>query len=64
MVSTWVPLRGSVNLLLDKLPEGVNAQPMRFHLLGLPGVIRVHDLHTSSLSATETAMTAHPSRPG
>ena len=64
VVSTWGLLRDSVNLALDKVPEGVNADAVRSYLSGLPGVTGVHDLHIWGLSTTETALTAHLVRPG
>lgn len=64
LVSTWGLLRDSVNLALDKVPEGVNAEKVRAYLAALPGVTEVHDLHIWGLSTTETALTAHLVRPG
>ena len=64
VVSTWGLLRDSVNLALDKVPEGVNAEAVRSYLSGLPGVTGIHDLHIWGLSTTETALTAHLIRPG
>ena len=64
LVSTWGLLRDSVNLALDKVPEGVDAGSIRAFLSGLPGVTGVHDLHIWGLSTTETALTAHLIRPG
>lgn len=64
LVSTWGLLRDSVNLALDKVPEGVNAEKVRAYLTALPGVTEVHDLHIWGLSTTETALTAHLVRPG
>ena len=64
VVSTWGLLRDSLNLALDKVPEGVNAEAVRSYLSGLPGVTGVHDLHIWGLSTTDTALTAHLIRPG
>ena len=64
LVSTWGLLRDSVNLALDKVPEGVNVEKVRSYLAALPGVIEVHDLHIWGLSTMETALTAHLVRPG
>ena len=64
LVSTWGLLRDSVNLALDKVPDGVDARKVRAYLTALPGVIEVHDLHIWGLSTTETALTAHLVRPG
>jgi cobalt-zinc-cadmium efflux system protein len=59
LVSTWGLLRASVDLVLDKVPDGVDAASVRAYLAGLPGVREVHDLHIWGLSTTETALTAH-----
>lgn len=64
LISTWGLLRDSVNLALDKVPEGVDGDAVCAYLAGLPGVAEVHDLHIWALSTTETALTAHLVRPG
>lgn len=64
LVSTWGLLRDSLDLALDKVPAGVDAEGVRAFLAGLPGVAEVHDLHIWGLSTTRTALTAHLVRPG
>ena len=59
LFSTWSLLRDSLNLALDKVPEGVDAGKVLAYLAALPGVTEVHDLHIWPLSTTETALTAH-----
>lgn len=63
LFSTWGLLRDSLNLALDKVPEGVDAGKVQAFLAALPGVTEVHDLHIWPLSTTETALTAHLVRP-
>ena len=63
VVSTWGLLRQSVNLAMDKIPEGVDGERVRAFLAALPGVTEVHDLHIWGLSTTATALTAHLVRP-
>ena len=63
LYSTWGLLRDSVNLALDKVPEGVSIDQVRAYLAALPGVTEVHDLHIWGLSTTETALTVHLVRP-
>ncbi|WP_438397147.1 cation diffusion facilitator family transporter [Caballeronia sp. DA-9] len=63
LVSTWSLLRDSVNLALDKVPEGVDAEKVHAYLAALPGVRDVHDIHIWALSTTATALTAHLVRP-
>jgi cobalt-zinc-cadmium efflux system protein len=56
---TWSLLRSAIGLALDAVPEGVDAAAVRAHLLGLPGVTGLHDLHIWGMSTTETALTCH-----
>ena len=63
LFSTWSLLRDSLNLALDKVPEGMDAAKVLAYLAALPGVTEVHDLHIWPLSTTETALTAHLVRP-
>jgi len=60
---TWGLLRDSVNLALDAVPQGIDPDRVRDWLAALPGVTDVHDLHIWAMSTTETALTAHLTRP-
>lgn len=60
---TWGLLRDSVDLALDAAPRGIDVDAVRAWLLARPGVTEVHDLHVWAMSTTETAMTAHVTRP-
>jgi cobalt-zinc-cadmium efflux system protein len=64
LYSTWSLLRGSLDLALDKVPEGVDGRKVLAYLNELSGVTEVHDLHIWPLSTTEIALTAHLVRPG
>jgi len=44
---------------LDAVPEGLDLAAVRAHLLALPGVAGLHDLHIWGMSTTETALTCH-----
>lgn len=57
--STWGLLRDSLNLVLDKVPPGINVGDVREYLSQLPTCTDVHDLHIWGMSTTETALTAH-----
>jgi cobalt-zinc-cadmium efflux system protein len=61
---TWGLLKSAVGLALDAVPEGVDPAAVREHLLTLPGVTALHDLHIWGMSTTETAMTCHLVMPG
>lgn len=56
---TWGLLRSAIGLALDAVPEGLDAAAVRAHLLALPGVAGLHDLHIWGMSTTETALTCH-----
>jgi cobalt-zinc-cadmium efflux system protein len=57
-------LKSAIGLALDAVPEGVDAGAVRSHLLALPGVTGLHDLHIWGMSTTETALTCHLVMPG
>ena len=59
VVSTWGLFRSAIGLALDAVPEGVDAAAVRSHLLAIPGVTGLHDLHIWGMSTTETALTCH-----
>ena len=66
LYETWGLLTESINLSLDAVPEGIDAEAVRGYLAGIPGVAEVHDLHIWAMSTTEPALTAHlvvPTRP-
>ena len=42
---TWSLLRGSLDLSLDAVPEGIDKDKVERALRALPGVVEVHDLH-------------------
>src|SRR2546426_33810 len=44
-LGTWRLLRGSVNLALDAVPEGIEPDAVRRYLVDLPDVEKMHDLH-------------------
>jgi cobalt-zinc-cadmium efflux system protein len=57
--STWGLARESLTMVLQAVPEGIDADAVRNTLASLPGVARVHDLHIWPMSTTEAALTAH-----
>lgn len=64
LAGTWNVLGETLGLSLDAVPAGIEPEEVRFYLVGLPGVSRVHDLHIWPMSTTETALTAHLVMPG
>ena len=56
---TWDLVKQSTRLALDAVPQSVDADAVRAHLLAVPGVTAIHDLHIWGMSTTETALTCH-----
>jgi cobalt-zinc-cadmium efflux system protein len=52
-------LRESLTMAMAGVPRSIDPEKVEEHLLALPGVTRVHDLHIWSMSTTEYALTAH-----
>jgi cobalt-zinc-cadmium efflux system protein len=52
-------LRDAVTMALAGVPRGIDPDAVEAHLLGQPGVDRIHDLHIWPMSTTEFALTAH-----
>jgi cobalt-zinc-cadmium efflux system protein len=64
VIGTWGLVKSAFGLALDAVPEGIDAAVVRAHLLGVPGVTGLHDLHIWGMSTTETALTCHLVMPG
>ena len=64
LIAGYDLLRDSVIMALAGVPPGIDAGEVEQHLLDLPGVERVHDLHIWPMSTTEYALTAHLVIPG
>lgn len=62
--STWGLLREAVGMSLASVPPGIDPAAVERHLLALPGVTRIHDLHVWSVGTTDTALTVHLVMPG
>lgn len=56
---TWVLLRDSLNILLEGVPEGIDAAQVEAEMAALPGVIGVHDLHIWALASGRSSLSAH-----
>ena len=57
--STWGLLRDSVAMSLAAVPASVDIDQVKAYLMGLKGVVQIHDLHIWPMSTTETALTVH-----
>jgi cobalt-zinc-cadmium efflux system protein len=63
LFGTWGLFRDAFNMALDAVPRNIDPEAVRAYLLGLPGVIAVHDMHIWAMSTTETALTVHLVKP-
>ena len=52
-------LRETISVLLESTPPGVDLAEVREHLLGVPHVLDVHDLHASQITSGLPVLTAH-----
>ena len=59
LISTWELLHDSVRLALDGVPEDVDIDHLREHIVAIPHVVGVHHIHVWAMSTTENALTAH-----
>jgi cobalt-zinc-cadmium efflux system protein len=56
---TWKLLRETVDVLMEATPKGVELADVRAHILGVPHIRAVHDLHASSVASDLPVLTAH-----
>lgn len=56
---TWVLLRESINVLLEGVPEGVGVEDIKAALLGIDGVVNLHEFHVWSISSGKSSLTVH-----
>lgn len=54
-----VILRAAGNVLLETVPEGLDLEDVRRHILRLDHVVDVHDLHASQIATGLPVLTAH-----
>jgi cobalt-zinc-cadmium efflux system protein len=52
-------LRETVDVLLEATPRGVNLTDVRDHVLGIPHVVAIHDLHATQVATGLPVLTAH-----
>lgn len=52
-------LRETLNVLLEAAPKGVDMAEVRAHILALPGVEDVHDLHAWTITSGMPVLSAH-----
>ncbi|MFG2497504.1 cation diffusion facilitator family transporter [Streptomyces sp. NPDC048441] len=52
-------LRETLNVLLESAPKGVDMAEVRSHILALPGVEDIHDLHAWTITSGMPVLSAH-----
>ena len=55
----WSLLREAVDVLLEAAPRGVDLHQVRAHVLGVEGVVGVHDLHAWTITSGLPVLSAH-----
>jgi cobalt-zinc-cadmium efflux system protein len=56
---TWKLLRETLDVLLESAPRDVDMADVRAHILALPGVEDVHDLHAWTITSGMPVLSAH-----
>ncbi|MFF3561519.1 cation diffusion facilitator family transporter [Streptomyces sp. NPDC002574] len=56
---TWKLLREAIDVLLEAAPRDVDMAEVRSHILGLPGVEGLHDLHVWTITSGMPVLSAH-----
>jgi cation diffusion facilitator family transporter len=55
----WHLLREALDVLLEAAPRGVDLEQVRAHILGVDGVLGVHDLHAWTITSGLPVLSAH-----
>ena len=55
----WALLREALDVLLEAAPRGVDLDRVRAHVLGVDGVVAVHDLHAWTITSGLPVLSAH-----
>lgn len=56
---TFTLLRETIDVLLESTPRGLDLESVRRHILELPHVLAVHDLHATQIATGLPVLTAH-----
>jgi cobalt-zinc-cadmium efflux system protein len=59
VISAWSLLREAVHVLLEGAPAGIDTDEVESSMLGLEGVVGVHDLHVWTITSGFVALSAH-----
>jgi cobalt-zinc-cadmium efflux system protein len=55
----WHLLREALDVLLEAAPRGVDLEDVRAHMVGVAGVLGVHDLHAWTITSGLPVLSAH-----
>ncbi len=55
----WSLLRDVINVLLEAAPKGLDSEMIRSHILGVEGVVGVHDIHAWTITSGVPVFSAH-----
>ncbi len=56
---TWTLLRDALDVLVEATPKHIDLEVVREHLLGVDGVLDVHDLHAWTITSGIPGLSAH-----
>ena len=56
---TWKLLHETLDVLLEAAPKNVDMAEVRAHIIALPGVVDVHDLHAWTITSGMPVLSAH-----
>jgi cobalt-zinc-cadmium efflux system protein len=56
---SFILLRETIDVLLESTPRGLDLADVRAHLLEVPHVVAVHDLHATQIASGLPVLTAH-----
>ncbi len=56
---SWHLLREAIDVLLEATPRNVDLDEVRAHILAMPGVIDVHDVHAWTITSGLPVLSAH-----
>jgi hypothetical protein len=56
---TWKLLRETVDVLMEATPKNVDLEAVRAHILEVPHVRELHDVHASTIASDLPVLTAH-----
>lgn len=59
LFSTWNLFKDSVIAILDGVPNAIDSEEIKTHLLEVKGVKNIHHIHIWGISTNENAITAH-----